>query len=74
MVLTVFDSMLSYMILRCRQIPKLSCRTTAETVPVANFLPPQPCLADFARFLLILCAVKPIVEAQSANRTDILVI
>ena len=47
-------------ILRCRQIPKFSCRTTAETAAVAIFPPPQAFLAHFARFAPILCAVKQI--------------
>ena len=47
-------------ILRCRQIPKFSCRTTAETAAVAIFPPPQAFLAHFARFVPILCAVKQI--------------
>ena len=48
------------MILRCRQIPKFSCRTIAETAAVAIFPPPQAFLAHFARFVPILCAVKQI--------------
>ena len=48
------------MILRCRLIPKFSCRTTAETAAVAIFPPPQALLAHFARFVPILCAVKQI--------------
>ena len=47
-------------ILRRRQIPKLSCRTITETAAVAIFPPPQAFLAHFARFVPILCAVKPI--------------
>ena len=52
--------MLTHMILRCRQIPKFSCRTIAETAAVAIFPPPQAFLAHFARFVPILCAVKQI--------------
>ena len=48
------------MILQCRQIPKFSCCTIAETAAVAILLPPQSFLAYFARFVPILCAVKPI--------------
>ena len=51
---------ITHMILRCRQIPKFSCRTTAETAAVAIFPPPQAFLAHFARFVPILCAVKQI--------------
>ena len=47
-------------ILRCRQIPKFSCRPTAETTAVAIFPPPQAFLAHSARFVPILCAVKQI--------------
>ena len=50
----------AHMILRCRQIPKLSCRTIAKTAAVAIFPPPQAFLAHFARFVPILCAVKQI--------------
>ena len=49
-----------HMILRCRQIPKLSCRTIAETAAVAIFARPQSFLGDFARVVPILCAGKPI--------------
>ena len=45
-----------HMILRCRQIPKLSCRTIAETAAVAIFAQPQSFLGDFAKFVPILCA------------------
>ena len=50
----------AHMILRCRQIPKFSCRTTAENAAVAIFPPPQPFLAHFAELVPILCAVKQI--------------
>ena len=50
----------THRILRCRQIPIFSCRTTAETAAVAIFPPPQAFLAHFARFVPILCAVKQI--------------
>ena len=50
----------THRILRCRQIPKFSCRTTAETAAVAIFPPPQAFLPHFARFVPILCAVKQI--------------
>ena len=43
--------------------------------PRSRFLrPPQAFLAHFARFVPILCAVKQIQEAQSANRNHILLL
>ena len=54
------DPKLIHMILRCRQIPKFSCRTIAETAAVAIFPPTQAFLAHFARFVPILFAVKQI--------------
>ena len=65
---------LTHMILRCRQIPKFSCRTTAGTAAVTIFPPPQAFLAHFARFVPIPCAVKQIEDAQSANRNHILLL
>ena len=50
----------AHVILRCRQIPKFSCRTIAETAEVAILPPPQSFLAHFSRFLPVLYAVKPI--------------
>ena len=44
----------------------------SQKPPRSRFLPPpQAFLAHFARFVPILCAVKQIQEAQSANRNHI---
>ena len=47
----------------------------SQKPPRSRFLPqPQAFLAHFARFVPILCAVKQIQEAQSANRNHILLL